>query len=96
MRNYELAFIIDPNTDAEGVTGVVEGVSEFIETASGKVTSVDVWGRKKLAYPIKRHKEGTYVVIEATMEPAGVMEFERNMKLAEKIIRYMLIAKEDN
>ena len=95
MRNYELAFIIEPNTDAEGVTGVVEGVSQFIKTASGKVASVDVWGRKRLAYPINRHKDGTYVVIEASMEPSGILEFERSMKLTEQVMRYMLIAKED-
>ena len=96
MRKYELAFIIEPNTDVEGVTGIVEGVSTFIETASGKVASVDVWGKKKLAYPINNHKEGTYVVIEASMDPAEITEFERNMKLTEKIIRYMLLTKEDN
>jgi len=91
MRNYELAFIVEPNTDAEGVTGVVEKVSGFIGAINGAVTSVDVWGRKTLAYPINNHKEGTYILLNAQMPPAQLGELERNLKLEEKIIRYLLV-----
>jgi small subunit ribosomal protein S6 len=95
MRNYELAFIIEPNIDEEGVTGVVEKVSEFVKAIDGNVASVDVWGRKQLAYPIKNHREGTYVLVDANMPPVGLVELERNLKLAEPIIRYLLILKDD-
>ena len=61
MRDYELAFIIEPSTDEEGVTSVVEKVSQLVQTTDGAVTSVDVWGRRTLAYPINNHREGTYV-----------------------------------
>lgn len=91
MRDYELAFIVEPNIDDEGVTGVVEKVSHFVQTGDGTVASVDVWGRKTLAYPINRHREGTYVLLQATMSPASLGELERNLKLSEEIIRYLLI-----
>ena len=94
MRNYELAFIIGPNVDDEGVTGVVENVSQFVKAVDGSVASVDVWGRRTLAYPINNHREGTYVLLEAEMPPASLGELERNLKLSEEIIRYLLVKAE--
>ena len=96
MRGYELTFIIEPNIDQEGVTGVVERVSQYITSSDGEVTSVDVWGRKALAYPINNHREGSYVLLNARMVPANITELERNLKLDETIIRYMLIVEEDS
>ena len=95
MRDYELAFIIQPNIDQEGVTGVVEKVSQFVQAGDGSVTSVDVWGRKTLAYPINNQKEGIYVLLKANMLPASLGELERNLKLSEEIIRYLLVKNED-
>ena len=65
MRDYELAFIIQPTVDDEGVTGVVEKVTQYVQTVNGEVTSVDVWGRRNLAYPINNHREGIYVLVQA-------------------------------
>lgn len=95
MRDYELAFIIEPNIDGEGVTGVVEKVSQFVQANGGSVASVDVWGRKTLAYPIKNYREGTYVLLNAQMDPASLDELERNLKLSEEIIRYLLVKAEN-
>lgn len=91
MRDYELAIIVSPNIETEGVTAVVEKVSELIGVINGKVTSVDVWGRRALAYAIDNHREGTYVLLQANMPPAGLTELERNLKLSEEIIRYLLV-----
>ena len=91
MRDYELAFIIRPTIDDEGVTGVVEKVSTMVKTIDGEVTSVNVWGRRVLAYPIDNHREGIYVLLQAEMPPAALTELERNLKLSEDIIRYMLV-----
>lgn len=91
MRDYELAIIVSPNIETEGVTAVVEKVSELIGAINGKVTSVDVWGRRALAYAIDNHREGTYVLLQANMPPAGLIELERNLKLSEEIIRYLLV-----
>ncbi len=94
MRDYELAFIIEPNIDDEGVTGVVDKVSQFVQAIEGTVASVDVWGRKTLAYPINNHREGTYVLLAAKMSPSSLIELERNLKLSEEVIRYLLVQAE--
>jgi small subunit ribosomal protein S6 len=92
MPEYELAFIVRPNiSDDEGVTGVVDQVSQQVQTADGEVTSVDVWGRRQLAYPINDHREGTYVLLRAKMPSSAPAEVERNLKLSEDVIRYLLI-----
>ena len=91
MRNYELAFIISPNVDDEGATNVVEKVSGFVKAINGEVASVDVWGRRPLAYPINNHREGTYVRLETKMSPSSIGQLERNLKLSEEVIRYLLI-----
>ena len=91
MRDYELAFIIQPTVDDEGVTSVVEKVTQFVQTVNGEVTSVDVWGRRNLAYPIDKHREGIYVLFQAKLSPASLIELERNIKLSEEIIRYLLV-----
>ena len=91
MRNYELAFIISPNIDEEGATNVVEKVSGFVKAIDGEVASIDVWGRRTLAYPINNHREGTYVRLETKMPPGSLDDLERNLKLSEDVIRYLLI-----
>ena len=95
MRDYELAFIVMPNVDDNGVTAVVDKVSQFVKAVQGEVASVDVWGRRTLAYPINNHREGIYVLFQAKMLPASLNELERNLKLSEEIIRYLLV-KADN
>lgn len=95
MRDYELAFIVMPNVDDSGVTAVVDKVSQFVKATQGEVASVDVWGRRTLAYPINNHREGIYVLFQAKMLPAALNELERNLKLSEEIIRYLLV-KADN
>ena len=91
MRDYELAFIVKPNVDDNGVTAVVDKVSQFVKSANGEVASVDVWGRRNLAYPINNHREGIYVLFQAKMSPSALTELERNLKLSEEIIRYLLV-----
>ena len=91
MRDYELAFIIKPTVEGEDVTGIVERVSEYVGAVNGEVASVDVWGRRDLAYAINNYREGTYVLLQTKMPPASVVELERNLKLSEDIIRYLLV-----
>jgi small subunit ribosomal protein S6 len=91
MRDYELAFIIRPNVEAEDVTGAVDKVTQLVEAVNGEVTSIDVWGRRELAYLINDYREGTYVLLQTKMPPSSVIELERDLKLSEDIIRYLLV-----
>ncbi len=91
MRNYELPIIVSPTIEGDGVTAVIEKVSGFIGAVNGEVTSVDLWGRQQLAYLINNHREGTYALLNVNMPPASILELERNLKLTEEVIRYMLV-----
>jgi small subunit ribosomal protein S6 len=95
MHNYEFTFIVHPDVEDEGMTGVVEKVSQFITTGGGQVTDVNHWGRRRLAYPIRRQREGYYVLMHVQLDPQSINELERNLKLTEEVIRYLLVRVED-
>jgi small subunit ribosomal protein S6 len=90
MRKYELAFIADPELDSEGLTALEEKVQKWIEAADGKVVKFDRWGKRRLAYPIKKRNDGYYVFIEVEMPPNAGVIVEQDLRLHEKILRYMI------
>lgn len=91
MRDYELMVIVNPNIENEGVTTVVDRVTQLIGNGSGEVTSIDVWGKRTLAYSIDNYREGVYVLLNVKLPSAALTELERELKLAEHIVRYMII-----
>jgi len=95
MRRYELGLIIHPQVEQADVTQAVEKVGQHIVASGGEVTSVDVWGRRALAYPIRKQREGTYVFLQAQLDPSTLVGLERNLKLDEAVLRYLLIRLED-
>jgi small subunit ribosomal protein S6 len=91
MRDYELGFVIHPEVDQSDVTEAVDKVGQYVTAGGGEVTSVDVWGRRTLAYPIRKQKEGTYVFLHTQLDPQAIKELERSLKLDEEVLRYLLI-----
>ncbi len=91
MRNYELTFIVHPDTDEEGLNAVVEGISRTIAANGGQVIKIDSWGKRRLAYPIRKCLEGHYMIMQLQLEPEAISELERNLKLAEEVIRYLIV-----
>ena len=91
MRDYELVAIISPEVDEEGVSKIVDKVTQSIDSRGGAVEEVKKWGRRKLAYPIKHFLEGGYVLMRLQMEPLQNKALEADMKISEDIIRYLLI-----
>ena len=92
MRNYELVFIAHPDLDETALNGVVEKVKSWIVDAGGSIAKVDLWGRRRLAYTIRKQREGQYVLIDAQMAPTYSAELDRNMRFLEPVMRYMLLA----
>lgn len=90
MRMYELAFIIQPNLDEEGVTNVVSKVEALISKVKGEIKTKNVWGRRRLAYPINNYREGVYVLFETNMPPASVTQVEQDLRLSEDVIRFLM------
>jgi len=95
MRNYELGFVIHPAVEQSDVTQAVDKIGQYVSASGGEVTSVDVWGRRVLAFPIRKQKEGTYVFLHAQLDPQAIQELERNLKLDEGILRYLLLRLDD-
>ncbi len=91
MRDYEMVFIIHPEIDGDEAEDVVDDVKDLITKNDGKVTKVESWGLRKLAYPIKKQQEGRYVLMEFDLEPQSISEIERVLKLTEPVMRHLII-----
>ena len=95
MRNYELTFIVPSDVTEDDVNTVVTQVQGWVEGVQGKVAGVDRWGRRRLAYDIGEYQEGHYVLLNLELNPQATFELERNLKLSDKVLRYLLI-RQDN
>ncbi|MCQ2544955.1 MAG: 30S ribosomal protein S6 [Clostridia bacterium] len=89
MTNYEVMFIIDPTLEDEKKEATIEAVKEII-ASEGEVGNVDVWGMRKLAYPIQKHTEGYYVVIEFKAQPTLPKELDRRLKISDNVMRHLI------
>lgn len=91
MRNYELMILFDPNLPDEDKTTLLNKIRNTITANQGKVVKTDQWGKRKLAYPIKKFQEAIYVIVYFNLEPGSIANLESSIKFEEKIIRYLLI-----
>ena len=91
MRQYELVYVMNPEAGEEAVNGLHARVEEIVTSRGGQIDKTDNWGRRRLAYEIDRHKEGTYV-LELFSGPAElVAELDRRLKVADDILRYLIV-----
>ena len=92
MRNYELVCIFQPELDETVFKGAVERVSSWVTEAGGSVDKVEVWGRRRLAYHIRKQSEGQYVLLNISLDPKAASGLERNIRYLETVMRHMLSA----
>ncbi len=95
MRDYELVIIITPEFDETATAELVDKVKSWITDSGGTLESFEEWGRQKLAYLIQNHKEGQYYLFNFKMEPSAVIALERNFRLQESILRFLIINRDD-
>ena len=95
MRNYELVTIISPDVDEEGVSKTIEKLDKSISDKGGTVGETNKWGRKKLAYPLKKFMEANYLLTRFNLEPKLVRELEREIKSWEGVLRFLVVKVED-
>jgi small subunit ribosomal protein S6 len=93
VNKYESLYIISPTIEEEGVKALVEKFSNLISDY-GELESVEEWGKKKLAYEVQDHKEGYYVLMNFSANPDFPAELERNFKITEGILKYLVIRKD--
>jgi len=92
MRNYELVCIFQPELDETAFKGAVERVSSWVTEAGGSVDKVEIWGRRRLAYHIRKQSEGQYVLLNISLDPKAAGGLERNIRYLESVLRHMLSA----
>ena len=90
MRNYELVYVVKPNSDEEVREAILNKVKEVVAT-DGEIVKVDTWGTKKLAYPIAKFTEGFYVLVNFKSAVDVPKEIDRNLKISENVIRHMIV-----
>ena len=95
MRPYELMVIIDPEVEERTVEPSLQKFLNVITNDGGTIEKVDIWGRRRLAYDIKKKSEGIYAVVNFTAAPATAQELDRQLGLNETIMRTKIIRPED-
>ncbi len=94
MNKYESVIIINPNLEAEAIKALIEKISNLINT-DGKVSSVEEAGKKKLAYEIKKNKEGFYVIFKFEANPELITELERVYRITDEVIKFIVVKEEE-
>lgn len=94
MNKYESVIIINPSLEEEGIKNLINKFSSLINT-EGKVESVDELGKRRLAYEVKKNKEGYYVVFHFEAKPTLIAELERNYRITDEVIKFIVVRKED-
>ena len=94
MRKYELVCIVHPDLDETAFNGVIEKVKGWINDATGTIDKIDVWGRKRLAYTIKKQREGQYVLFNISLEPTATIALDQNLRFLEPVMRFLITAAE--
>jgi small subunit ribosomal protein S6 len=93
MRDYELVLITNADLDEAALNDVINRVKVWITDGSGEVSKIDLWGKRRLAYPIRKQSEGIYVLLNFTMPPALGATLERNLRFIEPVMRFLLVLK---
>ena len=95
MIKYESMYILKPDIEEEKKDALVKRFSDIVEKSGGKVEKIDEWGKKRLAYPIQYINDGYYVLMTFEAEPTLPAELERNYKIADDVLRYIVINLEE-
>ncbi len=91
LRDYELIFIISPEVEEDKMGAAIDNVTQFITGKGGTISEVEQWGKRKLAFSIKRFTEGNYVLARFKMKPELTKELEANLQISEEVLRHLLV-----
>ncbi|MFV2195526.1 30S ribosomal protein S6 [Nocardiopsis sp. LOL_012] len=94
MRRYEIMVILDPSLDERTVAPSLENFLGVVRNEGGSVEKVDIWGKRRLAYDINKNSEGIYAVIDLSAQPATVKELDRQLGIAESVLRTKVLRPE--
>ena len=91
MCDYELVAIVSPDASDETVAGKIDGVSRLITERQGVVEESQRWGKKRLAYPIKKYIEGNFALMRFKLEPADILALRKSLETDQDVLRYLVV-----
>ena len=95
MKKYEAAIILKPHFEEEAAKAEFEKIQALIMRFGGTVEKVDEWGKRRLAYEIQKLREGIYCFFTFSAEPEAPAEIESRLRIAEEVLRYLIVCVED-
>lgn len=96
MNHYETIYIVNPTLDDDSLKEAIDKFSDLIKKLKGYIVKVNEWGKRKLAYDLKRFDKGYYVVLDFCALPKMVTELERDLKLDDRILKYITVKIDEN
>ncbi|HHW05938.1 MAG TPA: 30S ribosomal protein S6 [Clostridia bacterium] len=96
MRNYEALYIVRPELSEEEQQAVAKKFADIVAQNGGEVTKLDIWGKRRLAYEVKKLREGIYILMQFKAEARVAQEVERVMKITDEVIRQLVVRLEDD
>ena len=94
MRRYDIIFIVPVDLPEDEISAMCERYSTFITDHQGIVVKIDRWGKRKLAYEIKKQRRGYYLLFDVVSDHAAITEIERNFKIDERILKYLTVRRD--
>jgi small subunit ribosomal protein S6 len=94
MREYEMVVIFHPELDENALNDLIKRISGWVTEDGGEIVKTDIWGKRELAYSIRKQNQGQYVLINTKMDPKLGATLERNLGYLEPVMRYLIVAKE--
>lgn len=91
INKYELMVILKPLLPEDIRSGIQKRIEKYVKENNGEISATDVWGKRHLAYPIKKHEEGYYIVYNLTLNSESSDKFQRELKLMNDILRFILV-----
>jgi small subunit ribosomal protein S6 len=90
VRRYELMLVFSPDAPDERISAIIDRTTRQISTDGGQIVKVAPWGRRRLAYPIDRHREGSYHIIVFEAPATAILELERGLLITEEVLRHLI------
>ena len=94
MRRYELMLVLRPDTADDRVQQILDRITRGVAADGGQIVKVAPWGRRRLAYPIDRHREGAYHIVVFEAPTTTIAELERGLLITEEVLRHLVIRQE--
>jgi len=91
MASYEIVYILSPSVDEDELSNVIKRVGDIIQRVGGSVSEIVQWGRRKMAYPIKKHSEGNYVLAKVELPTSSIKELEASLRLSGEVLRHLIV-----